>query len=51
MFVVLAILICIVLATRIDLSGSVILGATMLAAFINWLLVRKRNTEKALTAS
>jgi basic amino acid/polyamine antiporter, APA family len=50
-FVVLGILICIVLATRIDLSGSLILGATMLAASVNWLLVRKRNTEKTLTAS
>jgi APA family basic amino acid/polyamine antiporter len=45
-FVVLAILICAILATRIDLSGSLIVAATMFAAFCNWLLVRKRSTQK-----
>ena len=37
-----AILICIVLATRIELSGLLIVVATMLAAMVNWLVVRNR---------
>jgi basic amino acid/polyamine antiporter, APA family len=37
-----AILVCVVLATRIELSGLLIVVATMLAAMINWLVVRKR---------
>lgn len=40
-FAVLAIAICAVLITRIDLGGSLILIATMLVAFINWLLIRR----------
>jgi APA family basic amino acid/polyamine antiporter len=50
-FVALGILVSIVLATRIDMSGSLILGATMFVAFINWLLVRKRNARKSALAS
>jgi hypothetical protein len=50
-FVVLSIVICVVLATRIDTSGSLILGATMLAAFVNWLVVRRRNVQKPAAAS
>jgi basic amino acid/polyamine antiporter, APA family len=50
-FVVLGVLICIVLGTRIDLSGSLILGATMFAAFINWLIVRTRNDRRSTAAS
>lgn len=50
-FVVVGVLICIILATRIDLSGSLILGATMLVAMINWLVVRKRNRERAASGS
>src|SRR5262249_42538372 len=50
-FVALGILVSIALATRIDMSGSLILGATMFVAFINWLLVRKRNARKSALAS
>lgn len=50
-FVLLAIFVCVVLATRIDTSGSLILGATMLAAFVNWLVVRKRNIRKPIAVS
>jgi len=39
-FAVLGIAICLVLITRVDLSGSIILVATITAAFINWLWVR-----------
>ena len=41
-FVSVAILVCIVLATRIDLGGIVIVALTMLVAMLNWLVVRKR---------
>lgn len=44
LFVVLALLICLVLASRVDLSGSLILLATLAVAFVNWLWVR-RNRE------
>jgi basic amino acid/polyamine antiporter, APA family len=40
LFAVAGVLICIVLATRIELSGSLILFATIVVAFINWLMVR-----------
>jgi basic amino acid/polyamine antiporter, APA family len=43
-FVSVAILVCIVLATRIDLGGIVIVAVTMLVAMLNWLVVRKRKT-------
>lgn len=40
------ILLCLVLITRVDLSGSLILLATILIALINWLLVRNRAPRK-----
>ena len=46
-FVSIAILVCIVLATRIDLSGAVIVGMVVLAAAVNWLLIRKREKPAA----
>jgi len=36
------VIICIVLATGIELSGSLILVATVAVAFINWLVVRRK---------
>jgi len=41
-FAVLGVLICLLLITRVDLSGSIILVATILAALINWIWVRNR---------
>jgi basic amino acid/polyamine antiporter, APA family len=42
-FAVLGVIICLVLITRVDLSGSIILVATILAALINWIWVRNRS--------
>ena len=39
-FAALGVVICLVLITRVDLSGSIILLATVVAALINWLWVR-----------
>ena len=39
---VLGVLICLVLMTKVDLSGSVILVAVLLVAFVNWLWARRR---------
>jgi amino acid transporter len=41
-FAVLGVAICLVLITRVDLSGSIILVATIVAALINWMWVRNR---------
>jgi basic amino acid/polyamine antiporter, APA family len=41
---VLGVLICLVLLTQVDFSKSLILLAVMLAATVNWLLVRGRGT-------
>jgi len=41
-FAALGVVICLVLITRVDLSGSIILLATIVAAFINWLWVRNQ---------
>jgi amino acid transporter len=41
-FTVLGVFICLALITRVDLSGSIILLATIVAALINWLWVRDR---------
>jgi len=41
-FAVLGVVICLVLITRVDLSGSIILVATIVAALINWMWVRNR---------
>jgi hypothetical protein len=49
-WVVIAILTCIILATRIDLSGVLIVAATMLAAMVNWLLVRNREKTAAIVS-
>jgi len=40
----LGVLICLVLLTRVDFSKSLILLAVILAATVNWLLVRGRGT-------
>jgi APA family basic amino acid/polyamine antiporter len=42
-FAVLGVIVCLVLITRVDLSGSIILVATILAALINWIWVRNRS--------
>ena len=42
MFAVLGVLLCFGLLIRTDLSNSLILGATVAVAFLNWALVRKR---------
>ena len=39
-FAALGVVICLVLITRVDLSGSIILLLTMVAALINWIWVR-----------
>ena len=39
---VLGVVICLVLITRVELSGSIILVATIVAALINWIWVRNR---------
>jgi APA family basic amino acid/polyamine antiporter len=44
---ILAIMICLVLLTQVDLSKSLILLATVVAAFLNWLWVRGRPGEPA----
>jgi APA family basic amino acid/polyamine antiporter len=44
-FAALGMIICLVLITRVDLSGSIILLATIVAALINWLWVRNRPTS------
>jgi amino acid transporter len=41
---VLGVLICLTLFTRVDFSKSVILLAVIVAATLNWLLVRRRGT-------
>ena len=41
-FAVLGVVICLVLITRVDLGGSIILAATIVAALINWIWVRNR---------
>ncbi|HEY1263246.1 MAG TPA: amino acid permease [Terriglobales bacterium] len=41
-FAAIGIIVCLVLMTQIDLSGSVILFVTILVAFGNWLAVRRR---------
>ena len=44
---VLGVAICLALLTRVDFSKSVILLAVILAAGVNWLLVRRRGTMNA----
>jgi hypothetical protein len=41
-FAVTGVLICAVLLTQVDLSKSLILIATVVIAFLNWLSVRKK---------
>jgi APA family basic amino acid/polyamine antiporter len=41
-FALLGMIICVVLITRVDLSGSLILVATIVAALLNWMVVRGR---------
>lgn len=45
-FAVIALLICLGLSSRVDLSGSLILLATLAIAFVNWLRVRRNKQEK-----
>lgn len=40
----LGVVVCVVLMTRVDLSGSMILVATVGIAFVNWLWVRRRSS-------
>jgi hypothetical protein len=47
-FAVLGAGICAVLITGVNLGGSLILLATAVVAFINWLLVRRRPEGTAL---
>ena len=47
LFAVLGVLICIVLMSQIDRSGSLIVLATVVVAFINWLWVRRRPASLA----
>jgi hypothetical protein len=48
--VAIAIFMCVILATRIDLSGVLIVAATMLVAMLNWLVVRKRQKTAAVAS-
>ncbi len=48
LFAVLGTLICAVLITGVNLSGSLILLATAVVAMLNWLLVRNRQTGETL---
>jgi basic amino acid/polyamine antiporter, APA family len=41
-FAALGVVICLVLITSVDLSGSIILVATIVVALINWIWVRNR---------
>lgn len=47
-FAVLGVLICVVLITRVDLSGSLILIGTIVIALLNWLWVRERPPRTAV---
>jgi hypothetical protein len=40
-------LICAILLTRIEYNKSIVLVAAGAVAFLNWLLVRNRNTDSA----
>jgi amino acid transporter len=44
-FAALGVAVCLVLITGVNLSGSLILLATIIFAFLNWLVVRKRWTS------
>lgn len=46
-FAILGVLICLVLATRVDFSGSLILVATIGVALVNWLVVRRPRAPAA----
>jgi basic amino acid/polyamine antiporter, APA family len=48
-FAVLGVGVCLVLITQVNLSGSLILLATIVVALVNWLLVRNRRTEEDAT--
>ena len=48
-FAVLGVGICLVLITQVNLSGSLILLATVVVALVNWVLVRNRRTEENAT--
>jgi amino acid transporter len=47
---VLGVLFCLVLLTQVDLSKSLILIATVVVAFLNWLWVRHKPTEQSRSA-
>ena len=49
-FPVLGILICVALATQADLSKSLILMVTVIAALVNWLWVRARTVAKPVVS-
>jgi amino acid transporter len=44
---VLGMLICAILLTRIEYNKSIVLVVAVVVAFLNWLLVRNRNTDSA----
>jgi amino acid transporter len=46
-FAVVGVVICLTLVTQVDLSGSLILLATVLAALVNWAWARSRRPAKA----
>jgi amino acid transporter len=46
LFAVVGVAICLALGTRVDLSKSLILGATLAAAFLNWIWARQTNPVK-----
>jgi basic amino acid/polyamine antiporter, APA family len=43
---ILGVLICVVLLTAVDFSKSLILLATIVIAFVNWIIVRKQTRER-----
>ncbi len=48
-FAVLGVGVCLVLITQVNLSGSLILLATVVVALVNWVLIRNRRTEEDAT--
>jgi APA family basic amino acid/polyamine antiporter len=44
LFVVLGVLMCVALLTQVDLSQSMIVGATIALALVNWVLIARKST-------
>jgi len=49
LFSILGVLVCLVLATRVDHVGSYILGSVVLVGFLNWLIVRNTPLDRRAT--